>query len=248
MNTEIEKLVKLAVADGQITEKERAVIIRKAQMLGEDIDEVEMILEGELSQKKNEQAPETHPQMKSNKEGEMKKCPSCGAPVPSFTLKCAECGYEFRNTESTKTVKDFYHDLKKAKLEDKSTVIANFPIPNNKEDLIEFLTLAVGNSGELSLEERNSYIKNAFTGTYKPELHFKESEIKAWQGKADAAIMKAKILFANDEGLLLQIQKFEGLYDKNKNRRQNQQRRLVFSVLGFVIIMMIILLIGLSSI
>jgi len=215
-------------------------------LLGEDIDEVEMILEGELSQKKNEQTPESQPQMKSNKEGEMKKCPSCGAPVPSFTLKCAECGYEFRNTDSTRTVKDFYHDLKKAKLEEKSTVIANFPIPNNKEDLIEFLTLAIGNSGELSLEERNSYIKNAFTGTFKPELHFKESEIKAWQAKAEAAIMKAKILFANDEALLLQIKKFEELYNTNKGSRQRQQRKTILYVGIFTVIFLIIMLIGIS--
>jgi len=36
MHPEIEKLIKLAVADGEITEKERAVIMRKAEKLGEE--------------------------------------------------------------------------------------------------------------------------------------------------------------------------------------------------------------------
>ena len=49
MHPEIEKLIQLAIADGEITEKERAVIMRKAEKLGEDIDEVEMILDGELA-------------------------------------------------------------------------------------------------------------------------------------------------------------------------------------------------------
>ncbi len=49
MHPEIEKLIDLALADGQITDKERAIILRKAEKLGEDIDEVEMILEGKLS-------------------------------------------------------------------------------------------------------------------------------------------------------------------------------------------------------
>lgn len=55
MNPEIEKLVKLAVADGEITETERAVILRKAEKLGEDIDEVELILGGELALQKKKQ-------------------------------------------------------------------------------------------------------------------------------------------------------------------------------------------------
>jgi hypothetical protein len=49
MNAEIEKLIKLAIADGTITEKEKEIIFRKAEKLGEDIDEVELILNGELA-------------------------------------------------------------------------------------------------------------------------------------------------------------------------------------------------------
>ena len=49
MNPEIEKLIKLAVADGAITDKERTAILRKAEKLGEDKDEVELILDGELA-------------------------------------------------------------------------------------------------------------------------------------------------------------------------------------------------------
>lgn len=45
MNSEIEKLINLAIADGQITEKERSVILKKATQLGIDADEVEIILD-----------------------------------------------------------------------------------------------------------------------------------------------------------------------------------------------------------
>lgn len=80
MHPEIEKLIDLALADGQITEKEKAIILRKAEKLGEDIDEVEMILEGKLSklaQTKNKEQSET-------KQGLIKKCPHCGARTNSF--------------------------------------------------------------------------------------------------------------------------------------------------------------------
>lgn len=49
MHPEIEKLVEMALADGQVTEKEREIILRKAVKLGLDEDEVEMYLEGSLS-------------------------------------------------------------------------------------------------------------------------------------------------------------------------------------------------------
>ena len=49
-NPEIKKLIDLAIADGQVTEKERNVILKKATEFGIDTDEVEMVLEGKLHQ------------------------------------------------------------------------------------------------------------------------------------------------------------------------------------------------------
>jgi hypothetical protein len=49
MHPEIEKLINLTIASGQVTEKNRATILRKAEKLGEDKDEVELILDGELA-------------------------------------------------------------------------------------------------------------------------------------------------------------------------------------------------------
>ena len=48
MNPEINKLINLALTDGQVTDKEREIILRKAEKLGLDVDEVEMYLEGKL--------------------------------------------------------------------------------------------------------------------------------------------------------------------------------------------------------
>ena len=48
MHPEIEKLVKYALVNGELTEKKRAVIMRKAESLGLDLDEVELFLNGEL--------------------------------------------------------------------------------------------------------------------------------------------------------------------------------------------------------
>jgi len=223
MNPEIEKLIKLAIADGEITEKERGIILRKAEKFGEDKDEVEMIIDGEIALAFKEQ---NNNQLISNsvstKEGNIKKCPACGAPVPSMAMKCNECDHEFRNTEASQSAQDFYKQLKSANTKDRALIISNFPVPNTKEDLIEFITLATGNSRELSVEERNSYLINAFKGTYKPELHFKESEIKAWQAKAEAAILKARLMFSDNVILIEQLNKYEESYNANKNFKRTR--------------------------
>lgn len=50
MHPEIEKLIEMALADEQVTEKEREIILRKAEKLDLDLDEVEMYLEGKINE------------------------------------------------------------------------------------------------------------------------------------------------------------------------------------------------------
>ncbi|MFN9109342.1 MAG: hypothetical protein ACK5XN_04625, partial [Bacteroidota bacterium] len=53
MHADLEKLIELTLADGQITEKERNVIMKKAAEFGEDLDEVDVILDAKLHQKQS---------------------------------------------------------------------------------------------------------------------------------------------------------------------------------------------------
>jgi ribosomal protein L37E len=79
MNPEIEKLIDLALADGEITDKERKVILKKAEKLGEDPDEVEVILDGRL-----------HLKSSSKK---IIKCPNCGQEENGISQICSSCGF-----------------------------------------------------------------------------------------------------------------------------------------------------------
>ena len=69
MNPEIENLINMALADGEVTEKERSIILKKAEVLDLDVDEVEMILDGRIALIVKENTTE---QTKSNKEGNIK--------------------------------------------------------------------------------------------------------------------------------------------------------------------------------
>ena len=164
MHPEIEKLIDLAIADGQITEKERNVILKKASELGIDADEVEMTLDGRLHQI---QASQTKPI--KEKVGNIQTCPACGASVKSFQIKCEDCGHEFQNTkiegyindfkktiENTISEKHIRNKYKVNKIEFETpnesskenavaSLIKSYPLPKNKEDIIELLIYSYSN-------------------------------------------------------------------------------------------------------
>jgi ribosomal protein L34E len=221
MHPEIEKLIKLAIADGEITEKERAVILRKATTLGEDIDEVEMVLDGELALLKKEQQIEQGNKSTSNKYGDLRKCPSCGAPVQSFTTKCAECGHEFQGIKATSSINELFQLLMKAENEERAkpepkglfaydkknqhessiqrklaNIIASYPVPTSKEDIIEFLAQAVS----------KAEIKSALQIFNGWERQFHNITATAWNNKCKEIIMKARFSMKDDKNLLNEIE------------------------------------------
>lgn len=103
LSDELKSLIDAVLADGVITDKEREVLRKRAIAEGEDPDEVEILIEGQLAKMKKEQvekissAQQVKPQ--SNKKGNICKCPNCGAPVAATDVKCPECGYEFTGVE-----------------------------------------------------------------------------------------------------------------------------------------------------
>jgi len=225
MNPEIERLIKLAIADGEITDKERGVILRKAEKLGEDIDEVEMILNGELALLKKTIENSNPINQESTKEGVVKKCPSCGASVPSFSTKCSDCGHEFRQADAAKAVTELFEELRKIENEERNrprnklgfwqggqalsdlnletaianrqaTIISSFPLSNTKEDILEFLSMA------------SSEIVNKPSALEKIRREPRVIKWQAWDSKCKQVIMKARFSFKSDSSTLNKIEEY----------------------------------------
>lgn len=110
-NEQIEKLIELALADGQLTEKEKQVLFKRAEAEGIDLDEFEMVLEARIFEKTKNKTTEPVAAPKSDKLGDVKKCPACGAIAESFATKCSDCGVEFRNIEASGSVIKFFEKL-----------------------------------------------------------------------------------------------------------------------------------------
>ena len=188
-NEQIESLIKAALADGMLTEKEKQILFKKAQSMGIDLDEFEMVLDArlvELQKAEKEKAEKSAP--KSNKYGDVRKCPACGAMVPALVASCSECGYEFSGVDANLSSKKLAELLLQEKSDSKKiTIIETFPIPNTKSDLMEFLT------------------------SLKPRIVGSDSISEAYFKKYSECIEKANILFENDEKFIRFIKEFPKL-------------------------------------
>ncbi len=231
MHPEIENLINMALADGEVTEKDRGIILRKAESLGQDKDEVEMILDGKIALFRKEQIyTQQNLSPKNNKEGELKKCPSCGAPVQSFTTKCSDCGHEFRNIESSTTIVDLVKKLENAEekarnansgggfvgglmamidgetamekriYEAKASVISTFPVPNSKEDILELLALSVSQVNSIKIDALTRFAGTG--GTYGHKITYKN----AWLSIINKVVMKARFSMKEDKKTLEEVE------------------------------------------
>lgn len=117
-------------------------------------------------------------------EGKLHKCPNCGENLGSFIIKCPSCGYEIRNNEISKSINEFSKRILECNNNNKLIqIIANYPIPNTKEDLKEFFILA-----KINLKR---YDKNG-------DGVISQNEDKlfcSWLQLIDQCIEKAKVLF-----------------------------------------------------
>ncbi len=226
MNEELLKYIEFAVADGSITEKERTIIFKKAQELGVDIDEAEMILEGRLHQVLSQKQSNSEENNKANpaftnsnaETSNPLKCANCNAFYESFATLCSYCGYEFTNLNANSSVKTLHQKLmeieSKRVIDDnpfkafgammmknlsgshhdevdmqKMELIRSFPIPNTKEDLLEFFTLA--------LPEATVKIRKFLGLTYQ-EDKTKDAIKKVWLMKCEQIILKARFAMKDD--------------------------------------------------
>jgi hypothetical protein len=232
-NEQLEKLIEMALMDGELTEKEKQVLFKKAEAMGVDLDEFEMVLDAKLFEKKQsmQQSTQTTAAPKSDKFGDVKKCPACGAMVQSFQTKCLDCGHEFSGIEANASIEKLFkmlNDAEDMRKEDSDTsnplkamgsfyaksfseltgpgkvdkkkmeIISNFPIPTTKNDILEFLSLAVPKAKAVG----NFLTKN------NPENKAHNDFVKVWKTKCEQIIMKAKFSMKEDKKALEEIMSY----------------------------------------
>lgn len=187
--------------------------------------------------------------------GKIIKCPNCGEPLKSFEVNCPTCGYELRSSRATNSVRELAlklevvenrrehkpprsrrsmfdydsvlnPDISKTD-EQKSTIISTFPIPNTKEDLIEFMILAGSNI------DFNSYENNIRTAS--------RVVSDAWKAKFEQAYQKAEVLFKNDPDFQYIQTLHQNMGTSIKKAKTSQWKQI-----GIVFIVLVILWVALA--
>lgn len=164
--------------------------------------------------------------------GKIIKCPRCGESLASFQTICPTCGHEIREYHVSSVVKEFSSKLEaidalpiltqrrvlfKNNKSDELTerekrkidLIRNFPIPNTKEDLFEFIILA---SSNINAERYDDY---------ETMSESKKSVSDAWAAKFEQAYEKAKLSF----GKTFEFERIQTIYlQKHKEISTNQKK------------------------
>jgi hypothetical protein len=241
MNQELEKYIDMALVDGVITESERTFLQKKAAQLGVDDDEFDFVLSAKIQMKEKELQTSSPPppptiqrapknsKSNSQKEGDIKKCPACGAHVQSFSTNCVECGHEFRNVEANICADTIFEKFKIIDEEVKNKYYENkqdrIIIPKswlNKESVMmkqqAIIDMEIGNA----CNERKVSFISAFpipntredileilalgVPLAKKKLSFSEKANpvnlkmkKAWLAKCEQIIIKARIAMIDDK-------------------------------------------------
>ena len=183
LTPELEQLINYALEDGVLTDKERSVLMRKAQAAGADLDEFEMILDAKLHEVQKTAAT-VAPKSNSNKHGEVRKCPACGAMVSAFSTRCSECGFEFNNVEANKSANTLFEKLQALEME-KARELAQHEESKNKQLLAlserhnsgGTLTKIFANNGEAQNEERDDLIRALEKGARLIERKYMDAKI-----------------------------------------------------------------------
>ena len=196
--------------------------------------------------------------------GTMKKCPNCGQILQAFQAKCPSCGHEIIGVSTTTSVREFFDKcLQILDNEQKLELINNYPIPNAKEDLLEFALLAsqqIKTSYVARIAKTNMYTAgtalnsygNTSLGSLKDRLKGNITKVgtaeivSAWESKLEQVIHKAKISFSDDINTINQFieiasdvntikQKFEQK-ESTAKKRQRTVTLIIFLLFGIFVI------------
>ena len=112
----------------------------------------------------------------------------------------------------------FYEDAKDDRDEEIASFIRNYPVPNTKEDLVEFMILAKSNYDHLSYED--------------------EDLRSAWNAKMNQIVQKAKLTIKNPNDL----KPITDIYDEKEKAISNDNKMIIKTLISGMVIVILIFL------
>ena len=235
MHPDIEKLINLAKESGELTDKQKEIILRKAEKLGEDVDEIEMILETTFSSHSNVE----HTQEKRT------RCPNCGAIISDTLLQCPECGYILQKENvASSEAREWIASFQKALLNATNSSSAS------KRNTIDSLL----QSEERAIHDRKLSVINTFTMPVTKEglsqmLEFSYSNYistdtsdwmgkdikKAWYGRYTQAYNALQRIATDDASIKSLLEQYSLRLNKEKRKISHDTKVSIGFIIAFIL-------------
>ena len=191
-------------------------------------------------------------------DGVVYKCPNCGQTLDALEAICPTCGYELRGAQAVGSLRDLSvllqqigaqsnKGMKQTLFERLSRIptemdaraaelIKAYPIPNTKEDLIEFIITSAANINSDAFNE----LKRSTVSSSDIAMS------NAWLSKLEQAYQKASFMLREDDD----FEAIKELYDTTKRRVVHAKRAMIrfwliwavfmAGLFGFIAIMLLI--------
>ena len=165
---------------------------------------------------------------KKSREKIVHKCSICGEFLPSDALKCPSCGNEIRGREVVLSIREFFDKISNIDDDNKKIeAIKLYPIPNNKEDITEFMFLA----------------SSSFDAEYYVTNKQGDSIANAWYSKIEQCYKKTIMMFTESADIQIVEKIYKEVQIKTNTFRRN---KLIMKVSGIALIIISVVMIGMS--
>ena len=193
----------------------------------------------EFSRAKEALLKEKKQDQKTSSREQSSRCNNCGAIVDSLASECSDCGNEIRRSADvgdkgllvlqarldeiasdpkwSTLVKTFGTEYvqydQRGVWSAQATVVSAFTVPNNKDDIVELISIGLANSipGQLGV---------SFCGL-------------AWQGKVEQAILKGRAIASGDATFIAFL---DGAHKKHAEYQRLSDARSPFTILKYLLI------------
>ncbi len=159
MTEKLERMINMALVDGVMDESDRQLINKVATAEGIDPDELQLYIKSIAKKQRNEHSKsvveEQAQYIQKQRDAIGNECPKCHKQIPPMTLVCPYCGTAIVNKKANSSIKELAEKIDSIRSSvrdstEKEIRIAEtinlFPVPNTKEDILEFLALVTPNA------------------------------------------------------------------------------------------------------
>lgn len=220
LSPKLKSLVISAIADGEISDLERQVLIRNAQAEGMAIDEFAIIVDAMLYNQRQvlKQQKERHEHelnlakvhatasmpppavpVKENKRPQVRKCPACGEIINDVSAACCpQCGYEFEITETYNPIQPLIDKIEE--IDREFSNLSPLKQPFLQAQFYQRKTTAIS-TFKLPVSRNTVLDFLSFAATAHGNCQFGDPMKKAWKTKMEEVISTARMKYPNDNEL-----------------------------------------------